>query len=209
MIRRKCPPVIETKRLILRVPSAPDAPAVNAAQGESFAELHRWMKWADRPITLEETTAYARMASELFGGGEDFPLWAFLKSGGEFVLASGLHHPDWDVPKFEIGYWCRTSYQGRGYVTEAVRALTRVGFEQLEANRIAILCDARNGRSRRVAERAGYRLEAELKNDSRAPDGLLRNTLIYALFPDEYRSSPIYFGGAGIGEINVWDKGQT
>ena len=194
MIRRKCPPVIETERLILRVPSAPDAPAVNAAQGESFAELHRWMKWADRPITLEETVAHARMAAEVFEASEDFPLWAFRKDTGEFVLACGLHHCDWDVPKFEIGYWCRTSYQGHGYVTEAVRALTRVGFEQLGANRIEIRCDERNGRSRRVAERAGYRLEAKLKNDSRAPDGLLRNTLIYALLPGEYLDSAVYFG---------------
>jgi len=196
MIRKNCPPRIETERLILRAPSVSDARAVNAAQGESFAELHRWMKWADTPIALEETAAYARIASELFGSGEDFSLWAFLKSTGEFVLACGLHHGDWDVPKFEIGYWCRISYQGRGYVTEAVRTLTRVGFEQLGANRIEIRCDARNSRSRRVAERAGYRLEAKLKNDSRAPDGALRSTLIYALFPDEYRSSPIYFGGS-------------
>ena len=80
MVRKNCPPRIETERLVLRVPSIFDAPAVNAAQRESFAELQRWMKWATSPITLEETTAYARMASEVFGAGEDFALWAFLKS---------------------------------------------------------------------------------------------------------------------------------
>jgi RimJ/RimL family protein N-acetyltransferase len=195
--RRHCPPRIETERLILRVPSVFDAPAANAAQRESFADLQRWMKWATTPISLEETTTYARMASEVFGSGEDFALWAFLKGADEFVLACGLHHCDWEVPKFEIGYWCRTSYQGHGYVTEAVRALTRVGFEQLGANRLEIRCDERNSRSRRVAERAGYRLEAKLKNDSRAPDGALRNTLIYALLPDEYLGSAVYFGGSG------------
>ncbi len=197
MVRKSCPPRIETERLVLRVPSIFDAPAVNAAQRESFGELQRWMKWAGSPITLEETIAHARLASEVFGSGEDFALWGFLKGADEFVLACGLHHCDWEVPKFEIGYWCRVSYQGHGYVTEAVRALTRVGFEQLGANRIEIKCDARNSRSRRVAERSGYRLEAELKNDSRAPDGTLRNTLIYALLPSEYLSSPVYFGDAG------------
>jgi RimJ/RimL family protein N-acetyltransferase len=194
MVRKNCPPLIETERLILRVPSVFDAPAANAAQRESFADLQRWMKWAGKPITLEETATYARLAAEVFGSGEDFALWGFLKGTDEFVMACGLHHCDWDVPKFEIGYWCRTLYQGHGYVTEAVRALTRVGFEQLGANRMEIRCDARNSRSRRVAERAGYRLEAELKNDSRTPNGLLRNTLIYALLPDEYRASPVYFG---------------
>ncbi len=196
MVRKSCPPRIETERLVLRVPSVFDAPAVNAAQRESFAELQRWMKWASSPIALEETIAHARLASEVFGSGEDFALWGFLKSTDDFVLACGLHHCDWEVPKFEIGYWCRTSYQGHGYVTEAVRALTRVGFEQLGANRIEIRCDERNSRSRRVAERAGYRLEAKLENDSRAPDRSLRNTLVYALLPDEYLSSAVYFDGS-------------
>ncbi len=114
---------------------------------------------------------------------------AFLKSTGEFVLGSGLHPRDWEVPKFEIGYWCRTSQQGCGYVAEAVRALTRVGFEQMGANRIEIRCDPRNICSRRVAERAGYKLEVKLRHEQVSPDGALRNTLIYSLFPDKYRNS--------------------
>ncbi len=32
------------------------------------------------------------------------------------------------VRRFELGYWCRTRHQGRGFVTEAVRALTRFAF---------------------------------------------------------------------------------
>ena len=32
----------------------------------------------------------------------------------------GLHRIDWAVPKFEIGYWARTSHAGRGYITEDV-----------------------------------------------------------------------------------------
>jgi RimJ/RimL family protein N-acetyltransferase len=194
MARGRFPPVIETERLILRVPSVAAVSVVNAAICESFTELHRWMKWADRRPTLEETTDHAQKAAQRFQSGEDFPVWGFLKNTGDFVLACGLHERDWEVPKFEIGYWCRTSYQGQGYVTEAVLALTKAGFEQLGANRIEIRCDSRNERSYRVAERSGYRLEAELKYEQRAPDGVLRTTLIYVLFPDEYRSSPVYFG---------------
>ncbi len=130
MKREKFPPIIETERLVIRAPSAADAPAVNAAIRESFEALHQWMKWARELPSLEETTAYSKMAEESFLAGEDFAVRAFLKSTGEFVLAGGLHPRDWEVPKFEIGYWCRTSQQGCGYVTEAVRAITGVGFEQ-------------------------------------------------------------------------------
>lgn len=188
MKRGKFPPTIETERLVIRAPSLSDAAAVNTAIHESFAELHRWMKWADKLPSLEETEAYSKLAEERFIAGEDFAVRAFLKNTGEFVLASGLHPRDWEVPKFEIGYWCCLPHQGCGYVTEVVRALTRVGFEQMGANRIEIRCDPRNARSRHVAERAGYKLEAELRHEQVGPDGALRNTLIYALFPDEYRN---------------------
>lgn len=173
---------IETDRLILRAPSAADAPLLHAAICESFVDLHTWMKWADKPPLLEETTARAIKAAERFQMGEDFPLWGFLKGTEEFVLVCALHPLSWSVPKFEIGYWCRTSFQGKGYVTEAVQALTRVGFEQLGAQRLEIRCDPRNIRSSRVAIKAGYVLEAELKNEQRDPSGALRNTSIYARF---------------------------
>jgi RimJ/RimL family protein N-acetyltransferase len=55
----------------------------------------------------------------------------------------------------------------------------------LKARRIEIRCDARNTRSAAVAERAGYTLEARLHHDTRAPDGSLRDTLVYVKFPSE------------------------
>jgi RimJ/RimL family protein N-acetyltransferase len=194
MATSKFPPTVETERLILRAPSVAEAHMVNAAICQSFTELHRWMKWANKIPTLEETIDHALKTSERFQAGEDFPVWGFLKKANEFVVGCGLHRIDWEVPKFEIGYWCCTSFQRQGYVTEAVKALTRIGFDQLGANRIEIRCDSRNQRSYRIAERTGFQLEAKLKNEQRAPDGILRTTLIYVIFPDEYRNSPIYFG---------------
>jgi RimJ/RimL family protein N-acetyltransferase len=181
------PESVETERLILRSPLLSDALEVNAAIQETFEELHLWMDWAHHLPTVEETEENSRNAHDNFIARTDFPFRAYLKNTNEFVLSSGLHPKDWDVPKFEIGYWCRASMQGQGYVTEAVHALTLIGFEHLKANRMEIRCDSRNLRSRRVAELVGYRLEATLINDQRAPDGKLRDTLVYALLPSEYK----------------------
>jgi RimJ/RimL family protein N-acetyltransferase len=46
--------------------------------------------------------------------------------------------------------------------------------------RVEIRCDARNAPSAAVAERAGYTLEARLRQHRRAPDGTLADTLVYA-----------------------------
>lgn len=84
-------------------------------------------------------------------------MFLFLKETGALVGGSGLHRIDWSVPKFEIGYWCRTRFAGHGYITEAVRGLGAFAFDQLGARRVEILCDSRNHRCVRVAELAGIR----------------------------------------------------
>src|ERR687898_3410706 len=101
--------------------------------------------------------------------------------------SSGLHRIDWEVPKFEIGYWCRTRFTGRGYVTEAVRGITAFAFEALGARRVEIRCDSLNHPSVRVAQCAGFRLEGELHNNEVGTDGSARDTLIFAPTP-EHRS---------------------
>ena len=92
-----------------------------------------------------------------------------------------MHRIDWTVPRFEIGYWCRTSRVGHGYVSEAVAAITRFAFETLHAARVEIRTDVANSRSFRIAERLGFTLEGILRRDSRTPDGELRDTRVYAM----------------------------
>jgi RimJ/RimL family protein N-acetyltransferase len=177
------PDPLETERLLLRSPQPGDGIEVNQAIRESYADLHEWMDWATYLPDVEETEQRKQEARARFLAGEDFQVHAYLKTTYALVAVAALHPLNWSVPSFEIGYWGRCGYQGQGYVSETVRALTRVALEVFQANRIQICCDERNLRSRRVAKRAGYELEAVLKNDQRAPDGRLRNTLVFAVFP--------------------------
>ncbi len=179
------PDTITTPRLVLRAPRAQDAKAINDAIRESFASLHQWMLWAREIPTLHETEEFARENASRYRRREDFPILLWERETDLLVGASGLHPRDWSVPSFEIGYWVRSSREGQGFVTETVEALTRAAFEHLHAERIVIRCDARNVRSARVAERAGYTLEATLRRDARAPDGHLRDTLQFVRLAGE------------------------
>jgi RimJ/RimL family protein N-acetyltransferase len=175
-----------TERLVLRPPSPENAVAVQEALEESFAELQLWMDWATTLQSLEDTKAILRQARAKYESMEEFQVHAFLRDSGRYVLSAWLGPRDWKVPKFEIGYWCRTSMLGNGYVTEAVRELTAAAFGDMAANRVEIRCDSRNRRSRRVAELAAFRLEAELRCDARANDGSLRDTTIYVLLAEDF-----------------------
>jgi RimJ/RimL family protein N-acetyltransferase len=106
-----------------------------------------------------------------------------LKGTGTLVGSSGLHRIDWEVSKFEIGYWCRTRFSGQGYATETVRGIAAFAFDALGVKRVEIRCDPLNRPSARVAERAGFHLEGELRNDALGTDGTLRNTLVFSAIP--------------------------
>ena len=143
------------------------------------------MPWPNEHRTVEDSEVSARRARVAFLERSELRLHLYLKGTDTLVGSSGLQRIAWEVPKFEIGYWCRTRFTGRGYTTEAVRAITAFAFDALGAKRVEIRCDSRNLPSARVAERAGFRLEGELHNNEVGTDGEPRNTLIYALTPGQ------------------------
>ena len=178
------PARIATARLVLRCPQAGDGAVLNAAVRESLAELRPWMPWARQAPTADESEAYCRRMAARFALREElnFLIFEAGESGaaGALVGSCGLHHIDWSVPRFEIGYWRRTGRGGRGFVAEAVDALERLSFEPLGARRVEIRVDDRNVRSARVAERAGFTLEGVLRSEALGADGAVRDTRVFA-----------------------------
>ena len=174
------PDSFETERLVIRSPLPGDGPEEYAAVRESIGELTPWMAWPKEHRTVDDSEASVRRARVAFLARTELRLHLYLKGTDTLVGIAGLQNMDWDVPKFEIGYWCRTSFTGNGYITEAVRAITSLAFETLGARRVEIRCDARNLPSAGVAERAGFALEGTLHNNEVGSDGTLRDTLIYA-----------------------------
>lgn len=175
------PDVFESERLIIRAPQLEDAMDAWNAIRHSQSALSRWMPWAQGAPQLESTKESLRQSIADFITRKDLRLHLFLKENGAFIGSSGLHRIDWSIPKFEIGYWLATEFEGKGYMTEAVEAITQFAFQELKARRIEIRCDEENIKSREVAVRAGFELEGTLKQDSMSMDGKsLRNTCIYA-----------------------------
>jgi RimJ/RimL family protein N-acetyltransferase len=130
-----------------------------------------------------------RRARVAFLQRSDLRLLLFLKGTETLVGSSGLHRIDWSVPKFEIGYWIRTSFTRQGYATEAVQGIMAFAFEALGAQRVEIRCASENRPSARVAERAGFRLEGELRNAEVDAQGKPTNVLVFSMIREEYEAS--------------------
>jgi len=89
---------------------------------------------------------------------------------GAIVGDCGFHRVDWRNRATTIGYWLAAGEQGRGTMTEAVRALLHHAFGTWRLHRVEIAAAVDNARSRAVPERLGFTLEgvrreAELVGD--------------------------------------------
>ena len=173
---------IETERLFIRPPHAGDGKIINQGVIESFENLTLWADWAQTRPSLEDSEIFARTGQANWSlKKDDMPLCVFLKNTNSYIGGTGYHSINWQIPSFETGYWLHTDYQNQGLMTEAINAITRYAFVQLKAKRLDIHCDANNIRSKKLAERLGFQLEATLRNHRLNPHTrALSDTLIYA-----------------------------
>lgn len=173
------PEELATERLMLRATRAACGAEAHDACRESQSQLQRWMPWAREPQSLDQAVAHCRDMAAKWHAREILDFCFYRAADGRFVGKGGLHTIDWTVPRFEIGYWIRTSCTRQGYATEATGALVRLACS-LGARRVEITADAANAASCRVAERSGFTLEGTLRQHRRNNAGELSDTRMYA-----------------------------
>jgi RimJ/RimL family protein N-acetyltransferase len=173
---------IQTKRLLLKPRELGEGAAIAEAIQESLPELSPWMPFAQNPPSAEQAEIQVRQHMAEYLLRTSCPLSIYTPDGKTFVGSTGFHRINWEVRRFEIGYWIRTSFAGKGLVTEAVNAQTRYLFRQLGANRVEIRCDAQNKASLAVIRKLAFGTEAVFKNDDVDSGGALRDTLVAARY---------------------------
>ena len=175
------------ERIIVRPYRESDAQDLFEAIAESRDHLRPWMPFADAHQTVEESRDWIIHTIAHWLLREDMTMGIWEATTNHYLGGTGLHVHSWDTGYFEIGYWIRASAGGQGYITEAVRLLANYAFDTLKATRLEIRCDELNVRSAAIPQRLGFVREGCLRNDMTAPDGRIRNTLVFSLIPGEWQ----------------------
>lgn len=87
----------------------------------------------------------------------------------------------------EIEYCIATDYQNMGLMTEAVRAVIKFGFEEIELHKIQISTKEINAPSKRVIEKSGFTYEGTLR-DYFYYEGKYVDRLYYSMLLSEYEN---------------------
>ncbi|MEU4621851.1 GNAT family protein [Actinoplanes sp. NPDC023801] len=112
---------------------------------------------AELPGWLAETVHRHR----LDGGGVHLVM--LESSTGEIVGSIGLRDTDWEAGSCEIGYMVRADRRGRGYATEAARAVGCWALTEGGMRRVQLHARTGNVASLRAAEKAGFQHEGTLR----------------------------------------------
>lgn len=176
------PMPILTPRLLIRPRQFGEGKVIARAINESLDHLKPWMPFAQKPASETDAEIFCRQCLANFIARKDFVLSIYDKEGTQFIGSTGFHKANWGVPSLEIGYWVHKDFEGQGFIAETVNALTRYAFKVVGVNRLEIRCDSRNTKSLRVMKKLGFVEEALLKNEERAEDNSLRNTLVTARY---------------------------
>ncbi|MFI8391796.1 GNAT family N-acetyltransferase [Streptomyces sp. NPDC085540] len=153
------PTTLSTDRLVLR-------PFVPADEAEVYAAAQDpdIQRWTLVPSPYKEEHARAWVTETAPNGWRDgtaFPFAVRLGAEGPLVASVGLHVHS--AESYEVGYWAVREHRGRGYMTEAVRAVARWAFTELGIGRLEWRAEVGNAGSRAVAEKAGFQIEGLLR----------------------------------------------
>jgi RimJ/RimL family protein N-acetyltransferase len=139
-------PALETERLVLRAPLSQDAHAIARLANDKRIAVNTTR--LPHPYGIKDAEQFI-VAANRQDGEAAFVITLDAKPIG----VCGVD-PREDGP--EIGYWLGVSYWGRGYATEAARAVIDHAFGKLGHETLQAGARVSNPASRRVLEKCGF-----------------------------------------------------
>jgi [ribosomal protein S5]-alanine N-acetyltransferase len=177
-------PTLQTARLFLRPFAEPDAEAIYALQSNARV-LRYWDSppWTDRARAQAFIAACRQMEED--GSGARFAIETLQKR--TFIGWCSVFRWNPVYRSLGIGYCLNEHAWGKGYTTEAVRAMLQWAYETLDLNRVEAELDTRNAASARVLEKLGFEREG-LRREDCVVSGEVSDSWIYGLLRRDWKS---------------------
>jgi RimJ/RimL family protein N-acetyltransferase len=189
MHKKLFPEVLKTERLTLRCYREEDAAGVLKLANENhdllireFAQIAALRNRAQAASFISEKCEQRNAATTFCYG-----IWQTGTEDGPMGQIQ-VKNVAWEIPAAELGYFIIEARQGNGYGTEAIRAILRVAFKELEFERIFVRILPTNRRSLALAKKLGFQPERVLRRAFRCGLGELHDVHYLSLIRGECRA---------------------
>jgi RimJ/RimL family protein N-acetyltransferase len=146
-LREARPFVLETERLLLRRPTLADVKPIAHLANDHRVAIN--LRRLPHPYGEDDAVAFVRATA-------DEPRNTTFLIECESA-AVGMVGVDWSEPDSpELGYWLGVDHWGRGFATEAARAVIDFTFEEFEVEHLCAGARVTNPSSRNILEKCGF-----------------------------------------------------
>ncbi|RTY95066.1 GNAT family N-acetyltransferase [Flavobacterium sp. GT3R68] len=170
-------PNLETDRLFLRRVDKNDVNEVFALRSDAET-----MKYVPRPLVTknEEALDHIALIDSKIESNEGIN-WAITMKGSPKLLGIiGHYRIKPEHYRSEIGYMLLPEFQGKGIISEAVKAVVEYGFNTMHLHSIEAIIDPDNIASAVVLEKNNFIKEAHFK-ENEYYEGRFLDNIIYSL----------------------------
>jgi ribosomal-protein-serine acetyltransferase len=167
----------------LRLLEESDAAELYALIDGNRPYLARWLPWVEATRGPEDVLKFIRATRKQLADNNGFQ--AAIVDGANIVGVIGFHAIDWRHGSTAIGYWLAEDRQGRGTMTEAVRALVGHAFDVWKLNRVEVRAAVGNVRSRAIPERLGFKEEGVLREAERIGERY-EDSVVYSMLAKDW-----------------------
>lgn len=184
--------ILTTDRLVLRTWNDSDVPSMAAISSDPLVMEHF--------PAMQDITATKVLIDHINQHYKKFGYTAYAvekRDTHEFIGFVGLSHPSFEIPHFqpkglpivEIGWRLSSQHWGKGYATEAAKAVLHYAFTELNLSEIISFTVVANVKSRRVMEKIGlhHSEKDDFDNPKLAVNNPLRRHVLYRLTQKEYK----------------------
>lgn len=174
---------LETERLLLRRLDANDADEILALRGNP--EI---MKYIPRPLakTKEDALEHIAMIEDKIVNNTGINWGITIKGSSKIIGIIGHYRISPENHRAEIGYMSFPETNGKGYMSEAIKAVVAYGFEHMQLHSIEAIIDPDNLASEKVLQKNGFVKEAHIL-ENELWEGRFLDTVIYSLLKRNFR----------------------
>lgn len=175
-------PLLTTERLVLREVAAQDAEDLLVFRGDPEVQRYNLVPMKD----TREALGLVRTMQGWYVSRYAIQWGITLRDEDRVLGLCGLHDWSRERRRAAVGYDLARSHWGQGIASEAMRAVVRFGFEELDLVQLYALTVVENARSIRVLERLGFQFERIRPESAWENDGRFKERAVYGLRRGEY-----------------------
>ncbi|NJM81980.1 MAG: GNAT family N-acetyltransferase [Tabrizicola sp.] len=172
---------VETERMTLRLPEHADWRQWSELREASAAFLMQWEPvWSTDHLSRRAFTNRVYWAQRAEAQGTAMPVLLIRRDDHQLLGALTLDNiRRGPAQAGTLGYWIGQPHARKGYMREAILALTHHAFTQLDISRLEAACLPENTPSRGVLEKCGFKYEGVAQSYLQI-NGRWRNHVLYA-----------------------------